>query len=203
MLFSYGMVGMQSSIVQYSNSHVNVDVSINMNVFSNGLLFVQMNASGNIVKATRYDSWDLNLEPRWDSTGANLLTTACENLLIVPHPATLTRLVTQLTFLQADMASGSEHRKLKTVIRKPFSTKKSDKAVSDGECTDSWSLVNSWLIPHSDVAASRQATSLTPHPSVAVAAAAVDEPSRSTSTPKIVVHESTSQGHEHSHRALP
>jgi hypothetical protein len=194
---------MRLGIVQHSSSHANVDVSVNVNMFSNGLLFVQMNASGLVVKAMRYDSWDFNLKPRWDSTGANLLTTAYENLLIVPHPATLTRLVTQPTSLHADMAPGSNRRKLKAVIRKPFSTKKSDKAVSDGECTDSWSLVNSWLIPHSDVAASRQATSLTPHPSVAVAAAAVDEPSRSTSTPKIVVHESTSQGHEHSHRALP
>jgi hypothetical protein len=96
---------------------------------------------------------------------------------------------------QPNMAPGSKRQKRKAHIRKP---KKSDKAVSDSECTDSWSLVNSPLIPHSDVAASAQATSLPPHPSVAVG-----EPSPSTSAPEIVVHESTSQGHEHSYRALP
>jgi hypothetical protein len=188
---------MRLGIVQHSSSHANVDVSINVNMFSNGLLFVQMNASGIIVHAMRYNSWDLNLEPRWDSTGANLLTTACGNLLIVPPSATLTRLVTQPTFLHTDMGSGSKRRKLKAFFGKIISSKKSDKTVSDGECIDSWSLVNSTLIRDLDVAASVQANSPTPHPSV------VGEPSQSTSAPEIVVHESTRQGHEHSYRALP
>jgi hypothetical protein len=75
------------------------------------------------------------------------------------------------------------------LIRRPFSSKKSDKAVSDGECIDSWSLVNSPLIRDLDVAAGAQTTSQTLHPS------AVGEPSQRTSAPEIVVHESTRQGH--------